>query len=107
MNRIRLKVLSGLVVLGGLGASSASAQAPVGGTTSAPRSMAPAAGYYSNGYYYTLQPAPGFATGPRYYASAPAYRAPVPGYRTYSGRVNPDPTGRGIPLAKPWLRPLR
>ena len=66
MNRMRLLVLSGFMVLGslGLGASSAKAQyAPV--PTAAPRYYGANGGYYSGGYYYA----------PRY--AAPSYYAPA------------------------------
>jgi hypothetical protein len=92
-------VLAGATLLG-LALAGTPAQAQV---------AVPRAGYYAPGYY-----------APGYYTPAPApvyaYRPMVPGRVYYApsfpnqyGRLRPDwdwPTGRGVPLAKPWLRPL-
>jgi len=102
MNRMRLMVLSGFVVLGSLGALSAEAQSVGGNTTYAPRYYAANGGYFSGGYYFAPGPAPTYAA-PRYTAPASVYRAPAPRAPMRSN----DVTGRHDGLARPWLQPLR
>lgn len=108
MNRMRLLVLSGFMVLGGLGLGASSAKAQyAGGPTAAPRSYAAPGGYYGGGYYYAPAPsyyAPRYAA-PSYYA--PAYTAPAPRTTTRGGSGYTDVTGRHDKLARPWLQPLR
>src|SRR4051794_30619956 len=106
MNRMRLMVLSGLMMLGSLGLGTSSAQAQsVGGTTPrTPRYYGAGGGYYG-GYYFAPQAAPSY-NAPRYSAPAAAYTAPARSpSRSTSG--NYDPSGRHDGLARPWLKPLR
>lgn len=87
---------AGVLVLG-LGTAFSSARAQ----------FAPGRVYYRPTY---AAPAPYYA--PRVYA-APRYVYVNPSLNGYNrGPVGPGPardwsTGRGVPLAKPWLRPLR
>lgn len=109
MNRIRVMVLAGVFAAGGLGiiASSARAQAP-GGTApaSTPRYYY-GWGYNGWGYYYypTAPPAPTYRGG-FYTAPAPA-RTSARASSTAPSTDREWPTGRNVPLAKPWLRPLQ
>jgi hypothetical protein len=115
MDRMRSMVLVGVLTVSGLGigASPAMAQVPSGAApAAAPRS-------YSgdgNSYYPAAPTVP--TPGGRLFYSAPSYRAPDPssgrgdaltgssrGALTSSYRE--EPTGRNVPLAKPWLRPLQ
>jgi hypothetical protein len=105
MNRIRVRVLAGVLAVGGLGlaASWAQAQAPsVAAPASAPRYYY-GWGYNGWGYYYY----PTAPTTPTYRGGF--YSAPA---RSYSGgtstnRPVQDYTGRHDGLARPWLRPLQ
>lgn len=118
------RVLPVLLVVAGLALAADSARAQY--ATAAPPAavryvQAPAASpatyYYSNGYYYRAAPtyyaAPAPAAGTVYYSSPAGYydhngvlRGPN---GAMSGRPtqNFDPTGRGVQLYKPWLKPLR
>lgn len=77
------------------------------GTPAHAQVAAPGGYYYGPGYY-----APGYYAPATRYAYRPMVPARVyyaPSYPTQNGRLRPDwdwPTGRGVPLAKPWLRPL-
>lgn len=119
-------LVGGLVVLAGV---TAEAQITPGGTVNRQRAAtAPASPYvYRQGgyyYYYTYPyygtryapaPAPAAtpapAPAPNY---APTYGYSQPGYRQSSGAtvagyryLDNYATGRGLPLAKPWAKPLR
>lgn len=112
------RAVSALLVAAGLGLAADSARAQVVYTQPSPVRYvqpAPAGYYYSNGYYY--RSAPAYAApavpGRTYYASPAGYydhngvlRGPngaMPGRATHSY----DPTGRGVQLYKPWLKPIR
>jgi hypothetical protein len=103
MNRLRLTVLSGLLVFAGLslGASQAMAQIPSGAAPAPRYYYGP--GYSGYGYYYY----PTAPTVPTYRGGY--YSAPAPSYSrgTSTSRYPYDPTGRHDNLARPWLRPLR
>lgn len=107
MNRVRLMIVAGALISGGIGISPALAQAPSG--------VAPAS---TPRYYY------GWGNGGwTYYgypraASAPAYRGgsyPTSSRARFSAEgSSPAPSdyresgsGRNLYLAKPWMRPLR
>ncbi len=80
----------------GLFGASAFAQAPAPAAPAAPNY------YVSNGVIYQAAARP-------YYAATPVYRSTVTTNHAMTGRVshNFDPSGRGVQLHKPWLRPLR
>jgi len=122
MDRRRSMVLVGVLTVSGLGvgASPAMAQVPSGAApAAAPRSYSgDGNSYYGDGnpYYPAAPTVP--TPGGRLFYSAPSYRAPDPssgrgdaltgssrGALTSSYRE--EPTGRNVPLAKPWLRPLQ
>ncbi len=119
------RVLFSLLVLAGvaLAADSARAQAvaaqpPAVRYVQAPApAPAPVTYYYRNGYYYTTPPANAAAPAAR---NTIYYAAPAAGYSDHNGVLrgpsgamtgrathNFDPTGRGVQLYKPWLKPLR
>ena len=106
MALVRSMLTAGAVVLG-LGVGSSQAQAVryyPGGYTG--RTYYPGGyygGYYGNAYY------PGvYSGGYRYPTYAAPAAAPVARAYTYAPGVYRDDwaTGRGVPLAKPWMRPL-
>lgn len=107
MNRLRLLVLAGVVIFGGLGSRASSARAQAPGAPAAPRYFY---GLGPNGYgyyYYPAAPAPAPAAAPTYRGGF--YSPPA---RSYSrspstGRTAQDYTGRHDGLARPWLQPLR
>ena len=116
------RVLTTLLAVAGLAlaADSARAQAVAVPPAAVRYVQAPAASpatyYYSNGYYYR-------AAAPTYYRPATpgtVYYASPTGYSDHNGVLrgptgamsgrathNFDPTGRGVQLYKPWLKPLR
>ncbi len=85
----------------GLGASSAHAQVPSGAAPATAPRYYYGPGYYGYGYYY-YPTAPSVPTYRGGFYSAPSYRASRP-----ASGVPRDPTGRDVPLYKPWLRPLQ
>jgi len=105
---LRTLALAGLLAVGGglcIGASSARAQVvggPVAGPV-VPRYYYSYGGtYYAPGYYGATNTARGYYYGGGYYG-APGY----PGGGTVNGFARDWSTGRNLPLAKPWMRPLR
>jgi hypothetical protein len=104
MNRIRMRVLFGILAVGGLWLAGSSAHAQVrGGTAPTP---APAVRYYYgpgyNGYgYYYYPTAPTALTYRGGFYTAPSPRG------TSTSRSVQDYTGRHDGLARPWLRPLQ
>lgn len=107
--RRRLLFLASLVgTLGLLEVSAGTAQAQAPGTVYVTPGYRPA-GYYYGGryYYYNYNTAPrryyGYSTAPTRSGYRPGsiyYQAGSPFVRDYS-------TGRNLPFAKPWMRPLR
>ena len=115
------RVLTTLLVVAGLAlaADSARAQAIAVPPSAVRYVQAPAASpatyYYSNGFYYRSAPAYNAAPSSAriYYSSPTGYyehngvlRGPS-GAMTGRATHNFDPTGRGVQLYKPWLKPLR
>jgi hypothetical protein len=96
---MKAALLTGAVAIGlGVEASSARAQVPGGTYTYGGRTYTyyPQGGYYARSYY-----------SPYLYYYPGGYT--LNGYNP--GPVGPGPTrdwstGRGVPLAKPWMRPL-
>lgn len=114
------RVLLVLLVVAGLALAADSARAQYVTAPAAVRyvqapAASPATYYYSNGYYYRAAPTYSAVRSPGtvYYSSPAGYydhngvlRGPsgaMPGRATH----NFDPTGRGVQLYKPWLKPLR
>lgn len=63
------------------------------------------AGYYGYGYYQTLNPQTGLIpAGPHTYATTPGMFGP--GGMEVGPYHRDWPTGREVPLARPWLRPM-
>jgi hypothetical protein len=96
MNLMRTSVFGGVLLVGVMVLGGSPAQARVAGVAvpaPAPR------------YAYTQPPATPLG-GPDYPA-APSGRSWVlrPGRASHQTRPFRDPTGRDIPLAKPWLQP--
>ena len=110
MKRIRSMVLVGVLTVSGLGlgASPATAQLPSGAAPAAAPRYYYGPGYYGYGYY-SYPAAPTVPTYSGGFYSAPSYRTPEasssPG-DTLTSSYREWPTGRNVPLAKPWLRPL-
>ena len=84
----------------GLGTSAAHAQVAAAAPTYGPRAFVPATGRVNyGGVYY----------GSNFYGPGGYFGGTTNGYNP--GRVGPGPvrdwsTGRNVPLAKPWMRPL-
>jgi hypothetical protein len=97
--RLHSLAVAGGLALGGLGlaATPAAAQAPV-------RTVVPYRA--ANGYYYYYAPP---ARAYTYAAPAPAYSySTTPRYIGNFNKRYPDwSTDRPVPMAKPWMRPLR
>ncbi len=104
MNLMRTTVLAGVLTIGGLGFGASSARAQCGGGVG----CAPYASGYATPYYgsslggyagpatYYANPSVGYSGRTSYYGPARAANRPVR-----------DPSGRDVPLYKPWLQPLR
>ena len=109
--RFVLRVLASLLTVGALAATAAHAQAPAGPVSpvrplpwTSPTPPAPVVRPYT-----AIRP---YSPGQLYAAPAPVY-----GYNTYTVGSAPTiagyrylddyATGRHVPLAKPWARPLR
>jgi hypothetical protein len=102
-----------LAVAAGMGASSARAQAVVGGPY---RGGYPgyyySPGGYNGGYYFSpgYYPIPGSSAGPGPVGRVSSGTGAVvrsPGYAPDYYDQSTGRTNLAIPLAKPWLRPLR
>jgi hypothetical protein len=96
MNLMRTSVFGGALLVGVLVLGGSPARAQVAGVA------VPAA---ARRYTYTQPPAT--PLGGSNYAAAPSRRSWVlrPSRTSHQTRPFRDPTGRDIPLAKPWLQP--
>jgi hypothetical protein len=111
------RVLSVVLVVVGISllADSARAQNATAPAPAVRYVQVPAGYYYSNGYYYRTTPAstaPVASPGTYYYTTPAGYYDHNGVLRGPSGAMEGraqhyfDPTGRGVQLYKPWLKPI-